>query len=243
MFWMAQGLAVCAALLAVLWRSSSGWDGSLGTALWLSLGATLAVYIVTTLLRRDAVGLLPLLAPYLLGLALIATALDLVSRLGGYVGGVLPGQPLAMTPGVVAHVGVSLLTYALTTVAALAGLAVMFRERALKSRSEPSFLKMLPALRPAESLQFRSLALAELVLGLGILTGTALEVSASGNWFVLDHKTLLSVVAFVTLGVLLVIHRFAGLRGQRAARFVLAAYLLLTLAYPGVKAVQQLLSS
>ena len=33
----------------------------------------------------------------------------------------------------------------------------------------------------------------------------------------------------------------SGLRGRRAARLVLAAYLLLTLAYIGVKVVQQLI--
>jgi len=50
-------------------------------------------------------------------------------------------------------------------------------------------------------------------------------------------RALVSLVllAFAVIGALLVLHYRSGLRGQRAARLVLLAYLLLTLAYPGVK--------
>jgi ABC-type uncharacterized transport system permease subunit len=39
------------------------------------------------------------------------------------------------------------------------------------------------------------------------------------------------------------LHWRTGLRGRRATRFVLTAYLLLTLAYPGVKFVRDVLLS
>jgi ABC-type uncharacterized transport system permease subunit len=41
--------------------------------------------------------------------------------------------------------------------------------------------------------------------------------------------------------MLLILHHYSGLRGRRAARLVLLAYLLLTLAYPGVKFVTDIL--
>lgn len=43
------------------------------------------------------------------------------------------------------------------------------------------------------------------------------------------------------IGVLLAAYRFVGIRGRAAARIVLVAWLLLTLAYPGVKFVTEVL--
>ncbi len=82
---------------------------------------------------------------------------------------------------------------------------------------------------------------AELVLGAGIVTGMALQYLASGELLAFDHKTVLSLLAFAIIGALLVLQLRSGLRGRRAARLVLAAYLLLTLAYPGVKLVTDVL--
>jgi ABC-type uncharacterized transport system permease subunit len=56
-----------------------------------------------------------------------------------------------------------------------------------------------------------------------------------------NHKVVLTLAAFVVIGVLLVAQRWAGVRGRRAARLVLLGYLLLTLGYPGVKFVSEVL--
>ena len=62
-----------------------------------------------------------------------------------------------------------------------------------------------------------------------------------GRFIDFDHKSLLSILAFVVIGALLYAHRRTGVRGRRAASYVLLAYLLLTLAYPGVKFVTDVL--
>jgi ABC-type uncharacterized transport system permease subunit len=51
----------------------------------------------------------------------------------------------------------------------------------------------------------------------------------------------LSLTAFVVILGLLLAHHISGLRGRSAARFVLLAYLLMTLGYPGVKFVTDIL--
>ena len=79
------------------------------------------------------------------------------------------------------------------------------------------------------------------VLGVGILTGAAAEWFATERLAGIGHKTVFSVLAFLVIGGVLAAHRFTGLRGRRAARLVLLAWLLLTLAYPGVKLVTDLL--
>jgi hypothetical protein len=73
------------------------------------------------------------------------------------------------------------------------------------------------------------------VLALGLVTGMALQYGETGSLLVLDHKTVLTITAFVVIGALLFAHFKTGLRGRKAARIVLLAYLLLTLGYPGVK--------
>jgi ABC-type uncharacterized transport system permease subunit len=70
---------------------------------------------------------------------------------------------------------------------------------------------------------------------MGLATGMALQYGDTGTLLVFDHKTVLTITAFVVIGGLLAAHYKTGLRGRQAARIVLLAYLLLTLGYPGVK--------
>jgi ABC-type uncharacterized transport system permease subunit len=93
----------------------------------------------------------------------------------------------------------------------------------------------------AERLQVGLLVASEIVLGFGLLTGMATAYMASGVVLPIDHKTVFALLAFVTIGALLLVHHRTGLRGQRAARWVLVAYLLLMLAIFGVKFVTDVL--
>ena len=73
------------------------------------------------------------------------------------------------------------------------------------------------------------------MLGLGLVTGVVLNAIAGGALLTLDHKTVFTLAAFAIIGLLLIAQAKHGLRGRKAARVVLLAYLLLTLGYPGVK--------
>ena len=76
---------------------------------------------------------------------------------------------------------------------------------------------------------------------LGIVTGIAQAYVAGGSLFALDHKTLFALLAFIVIAALLALRRHSGLRGRAVARFALIAYLCLTMAYPGVKFVTDVL--
>jgi ABC-type uncharacterized transport system permease subunit len=67
------------------------------------------------------------------------------------------------------------------------------------------------------------------------LSGMAAQYFQTSQLIELSHKIVLSLLTFAVIGILLLVHAKTGIRGRRAARYVLAAYLLLTLAYPGVK--------
>ncbi|MEQ8166096.1 MAG: hypothetical protein RIC93_08480, partial [Alphaproteobacteria bacterium] len=82
---------------------------------------------------------------------------------------------------------------------------------------------------------------AGVVLLLGLATGMAVEFRSSGQLLVLDHKTLLVLLSFLAIAILLAIHWQSGMRGRQAARWILVAYLLLSLAFPGVKFISYVL--
>ena len=63
----------------------------------------------------------------------------------------------------------------------------------------------------------------------------------SGGLFSIDHKILLSFSAFILLGILLFAHFKTGIRGQKAARILLLCYLLVTMGFPGLKFVTDVL--
>jgi len=232
-FWAFLGVAVAGPLAFSLIQLNGPWKTGIGMALWLSIATSLGLFALLAAFVREAWRLTALLLPYLLILALFAT-----------IWGRLPEQSqLDTVPDVwlILHIAVSLVTYGLATVAAIAGLAVFLQERSLKRKETGALTRLLPSIADGEALELRLLAAAEVVLGLGIITGMALQYFLSGKLLTLDHKTLLSLLAFAVIGLLLGLHYASGLRGRRASRLVLFAYLLLTLAYPGVKFVTDVL--
>ena len=90
---------------------------------------------------------------------------------------------------------------------------------------------------------FGLLAVAEIVLALGLLTGMAINYQTSGFILSFDHKTVLTIISFGLIGAILLLHLFSGLRGRIAARWALSAYFCLTLGYPGVKLITHILVS
>lgn len=203
------------------------WRTGFSATLWTIIGATMVIYLFVCILSAAARCLSGLLLPYLVLLALIALAWSSV-----------PDQPLSdnlITAWLRVHIGVSLVTYGLISISAVAALAIWVKERALRAHRVSGWSDILPAVADAEHLQIRLLIAAEVVLGAGLLTGVAAQLSASGAIIEFDHKTILSVVTFLIIGLLLLLNRGSGLRGRQAARIVLFAYLLITLAFPGVK--------
>jgi ABC-type uncharacterized transport system permease subunit len=134
-----------------------------------------------------------------------------------------------------------LTTYALLTLAAVAGFGVLVQERALKHRRPNALSRLLPSVADGDRLQWRLLVGSMVVLALGVATGMATEHFDRGVLLRLDHKTLLSLLTLVLVIGLLAAHQRSGLRGRRAARLVLLAYVLLSLAYLGVKFVTDVL--
>ncbi|MGD1880094.1 MAG: inner membrane protein YpjD [Kiloniellaceae bacterium] len=233
LIWLLLGAALAGAAALSAVSLGRHWQTSLPTTLWLAVAVSLALFGLVVLWREEAARLTPLLLPYLFLFGALATGF----------GPLIGPEPLLGAPDgwLIIHIAVSVATYGLCTIAAVASAAVFVQERALKRRTPNAFTRMLPSVADAERLEVLLLGASEIVLGIGIATGISELYVTSGAFFTVSHKTLLSVLAFLVIGVLLLLHYRSGLRGRRAARVVLVAYLLLTLAYPGVKFVTDVL--
>jgi ABC-type uncharacterized transport system permease subunit len=91
----------------------------------------------------------------------------------------------------------------------------------------------LPPLLTMERLLFHLIALAFVLLTIGLAIGVALSESLFGRALRFDHKTLFSLLAWLTLGVLLVGRHAYGWRGRTALRWTTAGFIFLLLAYVG----------
>lgn len=232
-FWLLLGVALAGVGAWTVVQAAGGWRTGFAAAIWVSITASLLVYIVIAAFSRHAWRLSGLLGVYLLLLAASATVWSHAAR-----------HPLlAHAPPVwlLLHVGASVLTYALLTIGAIAGVAVLMQERALRRKRRSPLVERLPSMADCERLEVALVAASEFILGIDILTGMAIEYFSSGVLLVFDHKTIFVLSAFVVIGALLAGHFLIGIRGRRAARFVLLGYLLVTLGYPGVKFVSDVL--
>lgn len=217
------------------WMISREWGLGLPTALLASIVATQLAFAFALFRSRDILPLGSLLGPYLVIAAALVVWADAISEgeavltnVGGWLG---------------AHMGAAILSYGFVTLGAIASGAIILRERALKRRKRGLLTDRLPSISVTERTEIFGLAAAEVILGLAIIFGIGAEHAASGLFFQLTHKSLLSLIAFAVIGVLLWLHLQKGVRGRLAARICLTVYLLISLGYPGVKFVSDVLLS
>ena len=232
-FWALAGAGAVGATAWAVVQARAGWETGFAEAIWVTVAGVLAVFLLLAAVQRHVWRLSPILMPYLVLLAILAT-----------IWSHAPPRPLlgqAPPAWIVLHIAASVITYVLLTLAAIAGAAVLLQERALRRKQRSRLTERLPSVADAEKIEVRLLLASEAVLGIGIVTGMATQYFSRGVVLTFDHKTVLTIVAFVVIGLLLAAHYRIGLRGRRAARIALAGYLLVTLGYPGVKFVTDVL--
>ena len=226
LFLAVLGLAIAGPVIWAAAQLSDSWHTGLSTSLWVIIAASLLLFGGIVVRVHQAWRLTPLLLPYLLTLGIIASMFS-----EGSDDGLSSAVPAAW---VEVHI--------IIAVAPFAALAAFLQERALKLKRPNALTRILPAVADSELLSTRMLVWSEVVLGLGLVTGMVTLYLETGLPFTFDHKTVFSTLAFILIGALLVGRQVCGVRGRRAARVILCAYLLLMLALPGVKLVRMLLA-
>jgi ABC-type uncharacterized transport system permease subunit len=200
-----------------------GFASALSAILWLGV---LLYWIESLFTPLD--GMEPLIMP------VAATAVLLPALFPGRVS----PQPFGNVEFML-HVLLFILAYGVLTIAILHAGLMSFLERDLHHPGAASrggalrrFLT-LPPLLSMERLLFRLIALSFALLTVALAMGVALSESTFGRALRFDHKTVFSLLAWVTLGVLLVGRHVYGWRGRTALRWSIAGFIFLMLAYVG----------
>ena len=137
------------------------------------------------------------------------------------------------------HIVISILAYSMLSIAALQSVVLWVQNNSLRAKHPGGFIRTFPPMETMESLLFQMIAVGFVFLTLSLLTG----LPQIDNMFAQHqaHKTILSIIAWCFFAVLLWGRLRFGWRGRTAVRWALSGFVVLLLAYFGVKLVKELL--
>jgi ABC-type uncharacterized transport system permease subunit len=167
-----------------------------------------------------------------IGAALIAlTGLVVVGTVQGAA-----GYPIEQHDWkIAAHIVLSILAYALLTIAVSLAVALALLDRRLRMRKPLGWMKTLPSMEALESGTFQALVAGFSILTLALFSGFIFVEDLFAQHLI--HKTVLSCLAWIVFAVLLFGRWRFGWRGRTAASWTLSGFALLALAYFGSKIV------
>ena len=210
-----------------------GWALALSAAVWLGM---VVFWLESLLVHIDGLQLL------LLPAATIICALAALFPQGQFV-------PHAEDGSLRVHLLIALAAYALITVAALHALLMALLDRhlhrPLDAPSERSLIgRVLDAQAPLlvqEQLLFRVIWIGFAVLTAAVITGSVASMELTGKVLPFDHKTVFTLLSWLTFGVLLLGRHIRGWRGRVALRWTLTGFAFLILAYTGSRFVLEVI--
>jgi ABC-type uncharacterized transport system permease subunit len=134
-----------------------------------------------------------------------------------------------------AHIVLSVVAYALLTIAVALAVALALLDRRLRSRRALGWMKALPSVEALEAGTFQALIAGFSILTLALFSGFIFVEDLFAQHLI--HKTVLSCLAWIVFAVLLFGRWRFGWRGRTAASWTLSGFSLLALAYFGSKIV------
>jgi ABC-type uncharacterized transport system permease subunit len=149
--------------------------------------------------------------------------------------------PYAAEPWAAIHIGIALVAYAFLLVAALTALLMTGLEKRLHRGVAAIGGDGTPPLLTLERYLFRLVGAGFVLLSFTLVSGMLFSEEVFGAPFTLTHKSVFTMLAWLTFGALLAGRWRFGWRGRRALNFILAGTLLLILAYLGSKFVLEVL--
>ena len=206
-----------------------GWALALSAAVWLGM---VVFWLESLFVQIDGLQLL------LLPVATLTTLLAAVFPHAQIVAH-------ADNPWLRVHLLIALAAYGLITVAALQALLMAALDRRLHQPVPAGagadvpqdvtsrVMDSLPPLLIQERLLFRVVWVGFVVLTLAVGSGSLISLLLTGNVLPFDHKTVFTLLSWLTFGLLLVGRHVRGWRGRVALRWTLAGFAFLLLAYTG----------
>lgn len=139
------------------------------------------------------------------------------------------------------HFLVAMLAYSLFTIAAMHAMLMAVAERRLHQGAINRILGNLPPLLTMETLLFRIVAIAFVLLTLTVGSGIFFSEELFGKPLTFSHKTVFALASWLIFAALLVGRHFYGWRGRTALRWTLSGFVALLLAYVGTRFVVEVI--
>ena len=125
--------------------------------------------------------------------------------------------------------------YSFLAFGAIFSIFLKFIESDLHEKNESSFFSSNLSILAMENQLFTIYWIGFILLSITMLSGSYFSEELFGAAFVLNHKFLLSSLAWLLYGGLLIGRAQFGWRGKKAINLSLSAFLILVLAYIGTK--------
>jgi ABC-type uncharacterized transport system permease subunit len=148
----------------------------------------------------------------------------------------------AQTMGFRIHFLAAMLAYGLFSVSALNAVFMGLVERRLHRRRFARPQTGLPSILSMETLLFRLIGIAFLLLTLTLISGLVFSERIFGRAFILDQRSTFAFASWITFAILLFGRHAYGWRGRVALRWILAGFSLLVFAYIGSRFVMEVLA-
>lgn len=210
-----------------------GWAIAFSAAMWLGM---IVFWLENFFMKID--GLLLLLLP-VAALACILAALFP----HGYL------IPHEQNDWLRIHLMISMAAYGLITIAAMHAALMAILDRYLhkpfsntgKTNWVAYVVSAIPPLLVLEKLLFRIIWVGFFILSLSIITGIFVSLAISNQFLPTDHKTVFTLLSWLTFGVLLIGRYRYGWRGRVALRWTLTGFAFLLLSYTGSRFVMEII--
>jgi ABC-type uncharacterized transport system permease subunit len=144
-----------------------------------------------------------------------------------------PGWPFAV------HVVLAMGSAGLFALAAVFVVMLAMQDSGLRSGRSPGWLSTLPPVESMERALFSLISVGTAALTIAILAGLLFVTDLFAQHLV--HKTVLALVAWAIFACLLFGRWRFGWRGRKAARYTIAGFVVLAVAYFGSKFVLEIL--
>jgi len=132
------------------------------------------------------------------------------------------------------HLLVSMVAYAVLTMAAFHAIMLLLLDKALKKRLMHPVVQAMPALIPLENMMMSLVRWSVWLLLFSILTGLVWQWVDFSHFAIFNHKVLLALVSFILLSWLIQQQRKGIWHARRTSQLLLLAYVFMLLAYFGV---------
>lgn len=215
-------------LYATVIRASAALNVGLTNAASLSAWIVAVIFLATALIRPA----------YELGAVILP-----VSGLAVLAAWLWPPEvaDTVKSTGLTVHLLISLVAYGFLALAVVQSVIMSLQDHRLRIHAEASVLRKLPPMETMENLLFQFIGIGFVLLSLGLISGFWFSIETLGAAFVFNHHTVLSLIAWLIFGTLLIGHLRFGWRGKTATRWTIGGFVVLALAYFGWKFVLEIL--